>query len=67
MGGWFFGRQLACLAEWFQALHTLHFGVASVTLYSGLLALAANILVAILVSAVLRRAARGDRDLARAG
>jgi SSS family solute:Na+ symporter len=45
-------------------LHTLHFGSASVTLYSGLLALAVNIAVAILVSAVLRRAACGDRDLA---
>ena len=57
------------LAWWndFKPLHTLYFGSASVTLYSGLLALAANILVAILVSAVLRFSARGDRNPARAG
>jgi hypothetical protein len=39
-------------------LHTLHSGSASITLYSGLLALSLNIAVAILVSAVLRRSAR---------
>jgi hypothetical protein len=35
-------------------------------LYSGLLALAANILVAILVSAAFRFSARGDRNPAQA-
>jgi solute:Na+ symporter, SSS family len=45
----------------FKPLHTLTFGSASVTLYSGLLALAANILVAILVGAVFRFSTRGDR------
>jgi SSS family solute:Na+ symporter len=57
------GSWLAWLND-FKPLHTLHFGSASITLYSGLLALAVNIAVAILVSAVLRRAAREDRDLA---
>ena len=61
--GWF--RAQGLLAGW--AVGFLGGGAASITLYSGLLALAANILVAILVSAVLRRAARGDRDLAGAG
>jgi solute:Na+ symporter, SSS family len=61
--GWF--RAQGLLAGW--AVGFLGGAAASITLYSGLLALAANILVAILVSAVLRRAARGDRDLARAG
>jgi len=59
--GFLGGSWLAWLND-FKPLHTLHFGSASVTLYSGLLALAVNIAVAILVSAVLRRAARGDRD-----
>ncbi len=61
--GFLGGSWLAWLND-FKPLHTLHFGSASITLYSGLLALAVNIAVAILVSAVLRRAARGDRDLA---
>jgi SSS family solute:Na+ symporter len=59
--GFLGGSWLAWLND-FKPLHTLHFGSASITLYSGLLALAVNIAVAILVSAVLRRAARGDRD-----
>jgi SSS family solute:Na+ symporter len=70
LAGWvvgFLGGSWLAWLNGFKPLHTLHFGAASITLYSGLLALAANILVAILVSAVLRRAARGDRDLARAG
>jgi Na+/proline symporter len=65
--GFFLGGSWLAWLNGFKPLHTLHFGAASITLYSGLLALAANILVAILVSAVLRRAERGDRDLARAG
>jgi solute:Na+ symporter, SSS family len=70
LAGWvvgFLGGSWLAWLNGFKPLHMLHFGAASITLYSGLLALAANILVAILVSAVLRRAARGDRDLARAG
>jgi NADPH:quinone reductase-like Zn-dependent oxidoreductase len=59
MGGWLFWRQLAWL-NGFKPLHTLHFGAASITLYSGLLALGANIIVAILVSAALRRFPRLD-------
>jgi Zinc-binding dehydrogenase len=59
MGGWLFGRQLAWL-NGFKPLHTLHFGAASIALYSGLLALGANIIVAILVSAALRRFPRLD-------
>jgi len=61
--GFLGGSWLAWLND-FKPLHTLHFGSTSITLYSGLLALAVNIAVAILVSAVLCRAARGDRDLA---
>ncbi len=63
LAGWaagFSGGTWLAFANGFKPLHTLHFGAASVTLYSGLLALAANILVAILVSAVLRRTSRGD-------
>jgi SSS family solute:Na+ symporter len=56
-----FGTWLAWVSD-FKPLHTLYFGSASVTVYSGLLALAANILVAILVSAALRFSARGDRN-----
>ena len=67
LAGWvvgFLGGSWLAWLNGFKPLHTLHFGAASITLYSGLLALAANILVAVFVSAVLRRAARGDRDLA---
>ncbi len=60
--GFLGGSWLAWLND-FKPLHALHFGSSSIILYSGLLALAANIIVAILVSAVLRRASRG---LARA-
>ena len=42
----------------FKPLHTLHVGSVSVTLYSGLLALGANVLIAILVSAMLRHLSR---------
>ena len=65
LAGWvvgFLGGSWLAWLNGFKPLHTLHFGAASITLYSGLLALAANILVAILVSAVLRRAERGDRE-----
>ena len=56
--GFLGGSWLAWLND-FKPLHTLHFGGASITLYSGLLALAVNILVAIFVSAALRRSSRG--------
>ncbi len=64
LAGWAVGFSGGTWMVWlndFKPLHTLYFGGASVTLYSGLLALAANILVAILVSAVLRFSPRGDR------
>jgi solute:Na+ symporter, SSS family len=61
----FLGGSWLAWLNGFKPLHKLHFGAASITLYSGLLALAANILVALLVSAVLRRAERGNRNLAR--
>jgi SSS family solute:Na+ symporter len=50
--GFLGGTWLAWLND-LKPLHTLHFGESSVTIYSGLLALAANILVAVLLSAVL--------------
>jgi solute:Na+ symporter, SSS family len=68
--GWAAGFLCGSWLVWFndfKPLHTLHSGAASITLYSGLLALAANILVAILVSAVLRYSPRGGRKLARIG
>jgi solute:Na+ symporter, SSS family len=70
--GWF--RAPALLAGWatgflggtwlawlnnFKPLHTLHLGDTSITIYSGLLALAANILVASLVSAAIRAVPAG--------
>ena len=70
LAGWAAGFLCGSWLVWlnnFKPLHTLHSGSASITLYSGLLALAANIAVAILVSAVLRRAARRNRKFARAG
>jgi SSS family solute:Na+ symporter len=70
LAGWAAGFLCGSWLVWlnnFKPLHTLQSGSASITLYSGLLALAANIAVAILVSAVLRRAARGNRKFARAG
>lgn len=51
------GTRLAFVNN-FKPLHTLPVGSSSVTLYSGLLALAANILVAILVSFLVRRVSR---------
>jgi solute:Na+ symporter, SSS family len=65
LAGWAVGFSGGTWLAWvndFKPLHTLCFGSASVTVYSGLLALAANILVAILVSAVLRFSMRGDRN-----
>jgi SSS family solute:Na+ symporter len=70
LAGWAAGFLCGSWLVWlnnFKPLHTLHSGSASITLYSGLLALAANIAVAILVSVVLRRAARGNRKFAGAG
>jgi SSS family solute:Na+ symporter len=67
LAGWAIGFVGGSWLAWlndYKPLHTLHFGSASISLYSGLLALIANIVVAILVSALLRWAARGDRDLA---
>jgi SSS family solute:Na+ symporter len=64
LAGWAAGCAGGAWLVWlndFKPLHTLTFGSASVTLYSGLLALAANILVAILVGAVFRFSTRGDR------
>jgi SSS family solute:Na+ symporter len=51
--GFLGGTWLAWLHS-FKPLHTLTFGETRITLYSGLLALAANIIVAVLVTAVLR-------------
>jgi solute:Na+ symporter, SSS family len=68
--GWAAGILCGSWLVWlnnFKPLHTLEAGSASITLYSGLLALAVNIAVAILVTAVLGRAARRDRELAREG
>jgi solute:Na+ symporter, SSS family len=64
LAGWAAGFAGGTWLVWlndFKPLHTLTFGSASVTLYSGLLALAANILVAILIGAVLRFSPPGDR------
>ncbi len=64
LAGWAVGFSGGIWMVWlndFKPLHTLYFGGASVTRYSGPLALAATILVAILVSAVLRFSPRGDR------
>ncbi|MGQ0444896.1 MAG: monocarboxylate uptake permease MctP [Beijerinckiaceae bacterium] len=61
LAGWavgFLGGSWLAWLNGFKPLHTLHFGAYSIMLYSGLLALAANIIVAILVSAVLKRRAR---------
>jgi SSS family solute:Na+ symporter len=61
--GWaagFLGGTWLAWINGFKPLHTLHLGGTSVALYSGLLALAANILVAALVSGARRSfAARG--------
>lgn len=62
LAGWatgFLGGSWLAWTNGFKPLHTLHFGSSGITLYSGLLALAANIFVAILVSAMLRRHSRG--------
>lgn len=56
--GFLGGTWLAWLND-FKPLHTLHLGDTSVTVYSGLLALFANILVATLASAALRAAPAG--------
>jgi SSS family solute:Na+ symporter len=69
IAGWAVGFSGGTWMVWlndFKPLHTVSIGPASVTLYTGLLALAANILVAILVSAVLRFSPRGDRNPAQA-
>jgi SSS family solute:Na+ symporter len=61
LAGWAAGFSGGTWLAWlndFKPLDTLHFGSASVTLYSGLLALAANIFVAILVSGIIRRSSR---------
>ncbi|HUI22146.1 MAG TPA: sodium:solute symporter family protein [Methylocella sp.] len=55
--GFLGGSWLAWLND-FKPLHTLHFGSASITLYSGLIALVANILIATLVSTMVRRGLR---------
>ncbi len=70
LAGWAAGFLCGSWLVWlnnFKPLHTLQSGSASITLYSGLLALAANIAVAILVSAMLHRAARRNRKFAQAG
>ncbi|WOJ88596.1 sodium:solute symporter family protein [Methylocapsa polymorpha] len=57
LAGWatgFLGGTWLAWANGLKPLHTLTFGDNRVTLYSGLLALAANILVAVLVNAALR-------------
>ncbi len=57
LAGWatgFLGGTWLAWLNGFKPLHTLTFGETRFTLYSGLLALAANILVAILVTAALR-------------
>jgi solute:Na+ symporter, SSS family len=56
LAGWAAGFAAGTWLAWtnnFKPLQALHFGTASVTVYSGLLALAVNILVAILISAML--------------
>lgn len=61
VAGWAVGFSSGTWLAWlndFKPLHTLHFGSVNATIYSGLLALAANILVAILVTAPLRRLSR---------
>ncbi|MCI0465584.1 MAG: sodium:solute symporter family protein [Beijerinckiaceae bacterium] len=58
LAGWaagFLGGTWLAFVNNFKPLHTLDFGFTKVTLYSGLLALAANILIAVLASAILRR------------
>ncbi|MCI0598240.1 MAG: sodium:solute symporter, partial [Beijerinckiaceae bacterium] len=61
--GWLAGFAGGTWLAWannFKPLQTLDFGSVKVTLYSGLLALAANILVAVLVSAMFRRYPNGE-------
>ncbi len=56
LAGWALGFSGGAWMVWlndFKPLHTLAFGETHITIYSGLLALAENMLVAILVSAVL--------------
>ncbi len=56
LAGWAAGFAVGTWLAWinnFKPLQALHFGATSVMVYSGLLALAVNILVAILVSAML--------------
>ena len=55
LAGWaagFLGGSWLAWQDNLKPLHALHYGTASITLYSGLIALALNIVVAILVSAV---------------
>jgi len=68
IAGWAAGFSTGIWLAWtndFKPLHTLHFGGTSVALYSGLLALGANILVAIVVSALFRLFSRGGPARAR--
>lgn len=56
LAGWAVGFTGGSFLAWwngFKPVHTLTFGDTSVTLYTGLLALAANILVALIVSAAV--------------
>ncbi|HET6376573.1 MAG TPA: sodium:solute symporter, partial [Methylocella sp.] len=57
LAGWaagFLGGTWLAWINGFKPLHTLQWGDTGITLYSGLLALAANILVAALVSGARR-------------
>lgn len=62
LAGWavgFFGGSWVVWSDGLKPLHALNFGGSTVTVYAGLLALAANILVAVLVNlAVAPRVAR---------
>ncbi len=65
LAGWAAGFSGGTWLAWlngFKPLHTLTFGETRVTLYSGLLALAANIVVAVLVSAALRLRSGAPHD-----
>jgi solute:Na+ symporter, SSS family len=68
IAGWAAGFSSGIWLAWtnaFKPLHTLHFGATSVTLYSGLLALGTNVLVAVVVTAVFRLFSRGGPGRAR--
>jgi SSS family solute:Na+ symporter len=58
LAGWavgFVGGTWIAVGDGLKPLHTLHFGDTAVTLYVGLLALAANVVVAVAVNAVMPR------------